>query len=83
MIRAISTQLEHDSGTYLSLMLDERVFCEAPLIINYKTALLCVYRLEKVFDSASRRPLEYHMKTCMSERVRYTNLPGTYERCII
>jgi hypothetical protein len=42
MIRAISTQLEHDSGTYLSLMLDERVFCEAPLIINYKTALLCV-----------------------------------------
>jgi hypothetical protein len=66
MIRAISTQLEHDSGTYLSLMLDERVFCEAPLIINYKTALLCV--LEKVFDSASRRPLEYHM-TCMSERV--------------
>ena len=44
MIRAISTQLEHDSGTYLSLMLDERVFCEAPLIINYKTALLCFHR---------------------------------------
>ena len=40
MIRAISTQLEHDSGTYLSLMLDERVFCEAPVIINYKTVLL-------------------------------------------
>ena len=58
MIRAISTQLEHDSGTYLSLMLDERVFCEAPVIINYKTVLLSYssYSLEWSLRSSRRAP---------------------------